>query len=95
MDISYYLVHKIFIQNCLKSNIFNLIKFKNYNNEIFFYKKFKTNFKKHFFIIYLLPFINFKYNKYNFLETGVYTPSFELKCGWLFWNFELVVQETY
>lgn len=43
--------------------------------------------------IWILPFIHIYYDKYTFLETGVFTPSFGFEIAWLNWIYGIVVQK--
>ena len=60
---------------------------KKYCKDFFIYKK-----RHHWFII---PTIVFFYNKTEFLETGVYTPSWGLTVRWLTYMIGVQIQETY
>jgi hypothetical protein len=60
---------------------------KTYIKDFFIYKK-----RHHWFII---PTIVFFYNKTEFLETGVYTPSWGLTVRWLTYMIGVQIQETY
>ena len=60
---------------------------KTYIKDFFIYKK-----RHHWFLI---PTIVFFYNKTEFLETGVYTPSWGLTVRWLTYMIGVQIQETY
>ena len=60
---------------------------KTYIKDFFIYKK-----KHHWFII---PTIVFFYNKTEFLETGVYTPSWGLTIRWLTYMMGIQIQRSY
>ena len=60
---------------------------KTYIKDFFIYKK-----KHHWFII---PTIVFFYNKTEFLETGVYTPSWALTIRWLTYMMGIQIQRSY
>jgi len=60
---------------------------KKYCKDFFIYKK-----RHHWFLI---PTIVFFYNKTEFLETGVYTPSWGLTIRWLTYMMGIQIQETY
>ena len=60
---------------------------KKYCKDFFIYKK-----RHHWFLI---PTIVFFYNKTEFLETGVYTPSWGLTVRWLTYMMGIQIQETY
>jgi len=60
---------------------------KTYIKDFFIYKK-----RHHWFLI---PTIVFFYNKTEFLETGVYTPSWGLTIRWLTYMIGVQIQETY
>jgi hypothetical protein len=60
---------------------------KKYCKDFFIYKK-----RHHWFLI---PTIVFFYNKTEFLETGVYTPSWGLTVRWLTYMIGVQIQETY
>lgn len=46
-------------------------------------------------MLYLLPHLDLWYHKYDFLETGVYSPSFGIKIGWLKWEYVFGLQKGY
>ena len=60
---------------------------KKYCKDFFIYKK-----RHHWFLI---PTIVFFYNKTEFLQTGVYTPSWGLTVRWLTYMMGIQIQETY
>ena len=60
---------------------------KKYCKDFFIYKK-----RHHWFLI---PTIVFFYNKTEFLETGVYTPSWGLTVRWLTYMMGIQIQEIY
>ena len=60
---------------------------KKYYKDFFIYKK-----KHHW---YLIPTIVFFYNKTEFLETGVTSPSWGLTVRWLTYMMGIQIQETY
>ena len=60
---------------------------KTYIKDFFIYKK-----RHHWFLI---PTIVFFYNKTEFLQTGVYTPSWGLTVRWLTYMIGVQIQETY
>lgn len=55
----------------------------------------KNKFYKHVGYYMIVPCISIWYNKYRFLETGVYTPAFGVNLGWLNFRYALAVQQTY
>ncbi len=60
---------------------------KKYCKDFFIYKK-----RHHWFLI---PTIVFFYNKTEFLETGVNTPSWGLTVRWLTYMMGIQIQEIY
>jgi hypothetical protein len=60
---------------------------KTYLKDFFIYKK------KHFWFI--IPSIIFYHNKHEFLETGVYTPSWAITLRWLNFVMGIQIQEAY
>ena len=44
---------------------------------------------------FLVPTLAFRYEKYDFLETGIYTPSFNVLFMWLNFSCGMQLQETY
>lgn len=40
-----------------------------------------------------IPCFSIWYDKYRFMETGVYTPAFGVSIGWLKFNYSLVLQK--
>lgn len=60
---------------------------KKYIKDFFIYKK-----NHHYFII---PTIIVYYNKHQFLETGIYTPSWGLTIRWMTFMIGLQIQESY
>lgn len=42
-----------------------------------------------------LPYVRIWYDKYRFLETGVYTPAFGINIGWLNFGYSLTIQQSY
>ena len=61
----------------------------------------KKVYEKNFFILkkkhhwFILPSIVFYYNKNEFLETGVYTPSWGITIRFLIFMIGFQIQETY
>ena len=45
--------------------------------------------------IFILPSIKIWYNKFEFLETGVYSPALGVDFCWIIWGFEFTVQKGY
>ena len=45
--------------------------------------------------IWIIPCISLWYDKDNFLETGVTSPSFGMQISWLNWSYGLIIQEGY
>ena len=42
-----------------------------------------------------VPCISIWYDKYRFLETGLYTPSFGITLGWINFTYSLTFQKGY
>lgn len=61
----------------------------------------KKIYEKNFFIIkkrnhwFILPSLIFYYNEYEFLQTGVTTPSWGLSIRWLIFMVGFQIQEIY
>jgi len=45
--------------------------------------------------VWIVPCISIWYDKYSFLETGVYTSSFGFQVAWLSWSYGFKIQKGY
>ena len=59
--------------------------------------KWSTSFSKKIFKgrIWFIPCLSIWYDKYTFLETGVYTPSFGIQFAFISISFGFTIQKTY
>jgi hypothetical protein len=54
-----------------------------------------NRFVKHKGYFMFIPCVSIWYDKYRFLETGLYTPAFGLQIGWFNFSYGLSIQKGY